>query len=220
MGREIVRAFAQFAGAHAGALGRQQPPRIGAWRQDRPYGDAGAGRTRSPAQVALIHGAVRVLRGHGASRRDREDGGRRALQPRGQNRALARARRTRPGRPSVPRRTLHSGKALRLCQRSPAGHSYLRPVQPYAASVRERGHSPYQEHGRADDRLLRRPSTHRQSIRGPGRSHAQAEACKVQVFKHRDRPVYGVQFDPTRYDEAHPDGKTILLNFLRMAGKG
>ena len=46
---------------------------------------------------------------------------------------------------------------------------------------------------------------------------ASTEACKVQVLKHRDRPVYGVQFDPTRYDEAHPDGRTILLNFLRMA---
>jgi len=46
---------------------------------------------------------------------------------------------------------------------------------------------------------------------------ATTEACKVQILKHRDRPVYGVQFDPTRYDEAHPDGKTILLNFLRMA---
>lgn len=37
-------------------------------------------------------------------------------------------------------------------------------------------------------------------------------------MRHGARPLYGVQFHPERYSEAHPDGMRILANFFRLAG--
>ncbi|MFH1708894.1 MAG: gamma-glutamyl-gamma-aminobutyrate hydrolase family protein [Planctomycetota bacterium] len=39
----------------------------------------------------------------------------------------------------------------------------------------------------------------------------------VQAYRHRTRPIYGVQFHPERSSEAYPAGRTILLNFFRLA---
>jgi len=47
---------------------------------------------------------------------------------------------------------------------------------------------------------------------------ASSAECKVQVIKHRDRPLYGTQFHPEIYDDEHPHGKTLLQNFFRIAG--
>lgn len=47
---------------------------------------------------------------------------------------------------------------------------------------------------------------------------ASTEACRVQVIKHTTRLLYGTQFHPEAYDDAHPDGKRILQNFFRLAG--
>jgi GMP synthase (glutamine-hydrolysing) len=47
---------------------------------------------------------------------------------------------------------------------------------------------------------------------------AASEACAIQAMRHRTRPLYGFQFHPERYTEAHPDGQTILANFFRLAG--
>jgi GMP synthase (glutamine-hydrolysing) len=47
---------------------------------------------------------------------------------------------------------------------------------------------------------------------------ASSEACRVQAIKHRDRPVYGLQFHPELYDDAHPHGRMLLQNFFRLAG--
>ena len=49
---------------------------------------------------------------------------------------------------------------------------------------------------------------------------ASSEECRVQVIKHKARPVYGTQFHPERYDEQHLDGRVILTNFFRLAGCG
>lgn len=46
---------------------------------------------------------------------------------------------------------------------------------------------------------------------------ASSAECRVQAIKHRDRLVYGVQFHPEAYDAAHPDGRTLLENFFRLA---
>jgi GMP synthase-like glutamine amidotransferase len=47
---------------------------------------------------------------------------------------------------------------------------------------------------------------------------AASKECPVQVFKHRSKLQYGVQFRANRYDDQHPDGKAILRNFFRAAG--
>lgn len=39
----------------------------------------------------------------------------------------------------------------------------------------------------------------------------------IQVIARLDRPVFGVQFHPERYDDDHRDGDTILRNFFATA---
>lgn len=46
---------------------------------------------------------------------------------------------------------------------------------------------------------------------------ATSTATQFQAIKHIDRPLYGVMFHTELYDAAHPDGRTILNNFLRIA---
>jgi len=41
--------------------------------------------------------------------------------------------------------------------------------------------------------------------------------CPVQALRHRERPVYGVQFHPEFYDEEHGDGRELLKNFFSLA---
>jgi GMP synthase (glutamine-hydrolysing) len=48
---------------------------------------------------------------------------------------------------------------------------------------------------------------------------ASSKECKVQMIKHRDRPLYGTQFHPEIYDDEHPHGKTLLQNFFRLASR-
>ncbi len=40
------------------------------------------------------------------------------------------------------------------------------------------------------------------------------ENCAIQAMQHSERPLFGVQFHPELFDEAHPDGRQILENFL------
>jgi GMP synthase (glutamine-hydrolysing) len=39
---------------------------------------------------------------------------------------------------------------------------------------------------------------------------------RIQAMQHTSRPLFGVQFHPELFDEEHPDGRTILENFLRL----
>jgi GMP synthase-like glutamine amidotransferase len=39
----------------------------------------------------------------------------------------------------------------------------------------------------------------------------------IQVIERRDRPVFGVQFHPERFDGEHPDGEVVLRNFLALS---
>lgn len=41
--------------------------------------------------------------------------------------------------------------------------------------------------------------------------------CRVQAMRHRERPIYGVQFHPEGYTEAYPHGRVLLENFFRLA---
>jgi GMP synthase-like glutamine amidotransferase len=47
---------------------------------------------------------------------------------------------------------------------------------------------------------------------------ASTAECRVQAIKHKDQPIYGTQFHPEAYDDAHPHGRTILENFFRTVG--
>ncbi len=38
----------------------------------------------------------------------------------------------------------------------------------------------------------------------------------IQAIERRDRPVFGVQFHPERYDSDHPIGATVLRNFFAL----
>jgi anthranilate/para-aminobenzoate synthase component II len=38
------------------------------------------------------------------------------------------------------------------------------------------------------------------------------------VLAHQSAPLFGAQFHPENYDDAHPDGRIILENFFRIAG--
>jgi GMP synthase-like glutamine amidotransferase len=44
-----------------------------------------------------------------------------------------------------------------------------------------------------------------------------SELCRIQIFRHHDREIYGVQFHP-ELSGRKPDGKILLINFLRRAG--
>jgi len=53
----------------------------------------------------------------------------------------------------------------------------------------------------------------------PGFIHlAKAKDYDVEVIRHKNRPIYGVQFHPERYCEEYPDGRRILENFLKISG--
>jgi GMP synthase-like glutamine amidotransferase len=49
-------------------------------------------------------------------------------------------------------------------------------------------------------------------------SLASSELCPIQAIAHHERPLYGVQFHADAYDDEHPDGRQVLINFLRLAG--
>ena len=49
--------------------------------------------------------------------------------------------------------------------------------------------------------------------------YAQTALCAVQMAAHDTLPLYGAQFHPEHYDDAHPDGRRVLENFFRLAGE-
>jgi GMP synthase (glutamine-hydrolysing) len=42
------------------------------------------------------------------------------------------------------------------------------------------------------------------------------EVSRIQAMQHTSRPLFGVQFHPELFDEDHPNGRTILENFLSI----
>jgi len=42
------------------------------------------------------------------------------------------------------------------------------------------------------------------------------EVSDIQAMQHTSLPLFGVQFHPELFDQEHPDGRTILENFLRL----
>jgi GMP synthase-like glutamine amidotransferase len=46
---------------------------------------------------------------------------------------------------------------------------------------------------------------------------AESDLCRVQAIAHEDALLFGTQFHPELYDDAHPDGRRILENFFQIA---
>jgi GMP synthase (glutamine-hydrolysing) len=47
---------------------------------------------------------------------------------------------------------------------------------------------------------------------------AETDECKIEAVKHKGKLLYGTQFHLELYDEEHPDGRTMLENFFKIAG--
>ena len=45
---------------------------------------------------------------------------------------------------------------------------------------------------------------------------ARSQRSPIQAIERIDRPVFGVQFHPERYDSAHPIGANVLQNFFAL----
>lgn len=46
---------------------------------------------------------------------------------------------------------------------------------------------------------------------------ASSSWSSIQAIERRDRPVFGVQFHPERYDDTYADGAVVLRNFFALA---
>jgi GMP synthase-like glutamine amidotransferase len=42
--------------------------------------------------------------------------------------------------------------------------------------------------------------------------------CRIQAIRHRNRPLYGVQFHPEDYNDRFADGRLLLENFFQRVG--
>ena len=42
------------------------------------------------------------------------------------------------------------------------------------------------------------------------------ETCAIQAMRHESKPLFGVQFHPELFDAMHPDGQTVVENFLAL----
>ncbi len=40
--------------------------------------------------------------------------------------------------------------------------------------------------------------------------------CPIQAIRHASRPLFGVQFHPELFDDAHPHGRSVLEGFLAL----
>jgi GMP synthase-like glutamine amidotransferase len=48
-------------------------------------------------------------------------------------------------------------------------------------------------------------------------TRAASASSEIEAIERRDRPVFGVQFHPERYDAVHPAGAIVLRNFFALA---
>jgi GMP synthase (glutamine-hydrolysing) len=99
----------------------------------------------------------------------------------------------------------------------------LEPGEGYEGAKRERGYFPVETSGAGIFKNLSNEITvwhsHFDEVKKLPRGFrrtASNETCNIQAMEHAERPVFGVQFHPELFDEAHPDGQKVLDNFLRM----
>ncbi len=99
----------------------------------------------------------------------------------------------------------------------------LEPGEGYAGAKRERGFYDVQTNARGIFQDLPAKITvwhshfdEVKSLPSDFLTTAANDTCPIQAMQHTDRPLFGVQFHPELFDEAHPDGRGVLENFLRL----
>ncbi len=69
-------------------------------------------------------------------------------------------------------------------------------------------------------KTIRVRQAHAWEVKRPGAGFvrlAESPHCAVQAVRHRQLPIYGVQFHPEFRQAAYPDGLRILKNFFKFA---
>jgi len=69
-------------------------------------------------------------------------------------------------------------------------------------------------------KVIRVQQFHRSEIKKLSRDLivlADSPACRVQAYRHKSKPFYGVQFHPEEAMEGYPDGFKVLRNFFKWA---
>ena len=99
----------------------------------------------------------------------------------------------------------------------------IEPGEGYVGAKRERGFLPVETDGEGLFRGLSSPMTvwhsHCDEVKELPtgfRRTAFNDTCAIQAMQHETKPLFGVQFHPELFDEAHPDGKKVLQNFLAL----
>ena len=99
----------------------------------------------------------------------------------------------------------------------------LEPGEGYTGAKRERGFFPVGNTGEGLFKEL--PATvtvwhsHCDEVKqlpDGFRCTASNETCAIQAMQQKGRRVYGVQFHPELFDDDHPEGRTIVENFLGL----
>ena len=99
----------------------------------------------------------------------------------------------------------------------------LEPGEGYEGARRERGYFPVETSGTGIFKDLPKQITvwhsHCDEVKELPkgfRRTASNEACSIQAMEHTQRPLFGVQFHPELFDDAHPEGQHVLRNFLAI----
>ena len=99
----------------------------------------------------------------------------------------------------------------------------LEPGEGYDGAKRERGFLPIENTGEGLFKGLPSEITvwhnHCDEVKelpDGFRQTATNDTCKIQAMQQKGRRLYGVQFHPELFDEAHPEGRQIVENFLKL----
>jgi GMP synthase (glutamine-hydrolysing) len=99
----------------------------------------------------------------------------------------------------------------------------LEPGEGYEGAKRERGYFPVATSGAGLFKGLPTELTvwhsHFDEVKALPRGFRRTawnDTCPIQAMEHSERPLFGVQFHPELFDEAHPDGQRLLQNFLSL----
>jgi GMP synthase (glutamine-hydrolysing) len=100
----------------------------------------------------------------------------------------------------------------------------LEPGEGYDGARRERGFFPIETNGKGIFSRLPNEITvwhsHCDEVKQlPAEFERTAwnASCEIQAMQHKTRPLFGVQFHPELFDEAHPQGSAVIVNFLALS---